>query len=124
MLEASFNTTVGEILLNIMNHDGVNLFDSVVPHGTRPNAIILAGLQRNAGIMHKAKYHLLSLVQDPFPGINHSDLFLTVISDNVIDKNYHETKVMSTMQIESQTAGDAPLPLLVLANGSFFSLPL
>ena len=44
--------------------------------------------------MHKAKYHLLSLVQDPFPGINHSELFLTVISDNVIDKNYDETKVM------------------------------
>lgn len=53
--EDSFKTTVGEILRNAMDHEGKHIFDAVIPHGTKPNTIILAGLHRNAGVMHKAK---------------------------------------------------------------------
>ena len=44
--------------------------------------------------MSKARYHLVTLVQDTFPGVKDTDLFIHMGNNTDLDKQYQDVKII------------------------------
>ena len=87
-----FTISVGELLRNMLDDDGNNMFDAVVPHGTKQNTAILACTTRKKAQMYKIRYHLLTVAKETFQDLNLHDFYNEMDSPQEGTTTYHHSR--------------------------------
>ena len=70
----------------MLGDDGNNMFDAVVPHGTKQNTVILASTTRKKAI----RYHLLTVAKETFQDLNLHDLYNEMDSPQEGTTTHHQ----------------------------------